>query len=318
MRPFTKGIEKRTIIFFAAFVLLFTILFVRLGYLSTSPGLMATAQNQSKYTLTVEERRGYIYDCNLLPMVNRTDKLLYAVLPTSTNMQPVLDAVSQERRESVLELLQLAKPFLLQTDQKIQADNVTPFYQSQRYEQYQLAPHIIGYLDSEGNGVTGIEKGYNAFALIYRPGAQTACEDLARAIAYIHEHADELQVDITDYSLWGGSAGGRMAAWLGSYGTAAFGEQVYPRPAAVIIQYTGLSEVSGNEPPTYSCVGTSDGIASYKVMESRINRIRSNGTDAEIEIFKGLPHGFGLGEGTIAEGWINNAVEFWERQIKED
>lgn len=162
------------------------------------------------------------------------------------------------------------------------------------------------------------KKGYNAFALIYRPGAQTACEDLARAIAYIHEHADELQVDITNYSLWGGSAGGRMAAWLGSYGTEAFGEQVYPRPAAVIIQYTGLSEVLGNEPPTYSCVGTSDGIASYKVMESRINRIRSNGTDAEIEIFKELPHGFGLGEGTIAEGWINNAVEFWERQIKED
>ena len=24
------------------------------------------------------------------------------------------------------------------------------------------------------------EQGYNAFALIYRPGAQTACEDLAR------------------------------------------------------------------------------------------------------------------------------------------
>lgn len=27
------------------------------------------------------------------------------------------------------------------------------------------------------------KKGYNAFALIYRPGADTACEDLARAIA---------------------------------------------------------------------------------------------------------------------------------------
>ena len=32
------------------------------------------------------------------------------------------------------------------------------------------------------------KKGYNAFALIYRPGAQTACEDLARAIAFIFEH----------------------------------------------------------------------------------------------------------------------------------
>lgn len=89
------------------------------------------------------------------------------------------------------------------------------------------------------------KKGYNAFALIYRPGAQTACEDLARAIAFLHEHAEELQIDMTDYSLWGGSAGGRMVAWLGSYGT-----------------------------------------------ES-------------------------LGEGTVAEGWLDHAAAFWERQMNE-
>ena len=157
--------------------------------------------------------------------------------------------------------------------------------------------------------------GYNAFALIYRPGAQTACEDLARAIAFIHEHADELDVDAKGYSLWGGSAGGRMAAWLGSYGTESFGEKEYPRPAAVIVNYTGLSEVTGYEPPTYSAVGTNDGIASWRTMERRIDAIKSNGTDAEIDIFEGLPHGFGIGTGTSAEGWINNAVDFWKRQI---
>lgn len=161
------------------------------------------------------------------------------------------------------------------------------------------------------------KKGYNAFALIYRPGSQTACEDLARAIAFLHEHAGELQVDMTDYSLWGGSAGARMAAWLGSYGTETFGEEAYPRPAAVIMQYTGLSEVTGDEPPTYNCVGTSDGIASYQTMEERIRQIQTQGTDAEIEVFDGLPHGFGLGEGTVAEGWLDNAVAFWERQMHE-
>ena len=159
------------------------------------------------------------------------------------------------------------------------------------------------------------KKGYNAFALIYRPGAQTACEDLARAIAFLHKHADELQIDMTDYSLWGGSAGARMAAWLGSYGTAAFGEAAYPRPAAVIVNYTGLSEVTGTEPPTYSAVGTADGIASWRTMQRRIEAIRANGTDAEIEIFDGLPHGFGLGIGTAAEGWIGNAIRFWERNM---
>ena len=98
------------------------------------------------------------------------------------------------------------------------------------------------------------KKGYNAFALIYRPGAQTACEDLSRAIAFLHQNASKLGIDMADYSLWGGSAGARMAAWLGSLGTEYFGEQSYPRPAAVIMQYTGLSEVYGNEPPTYNCV----------------------------------------------------------------
>lgn len=50
-------------------------------------------------------------------------------------------------------------------------------------------------------------------------------------------------------------------------------------------------------------------------MEERIARIRVQGTDAEIEVFEGLPHGFGLGEGTIAEGWIDHAIAFWERQM---
>lgn len=161
------------------------------------------------------------------------------------------------------------------------------------------------------------KKGYNAFALIYRPGAQTACEDLARAITFIHEHAEELHIDPSGYSLWGGSAGARMAAWLGSYGTTTFGEKPYPRPAAVIMQYTGLSEVTGKEPPTYSCVGTADDIANWRTMERRTKAIRVNNTDAEIEVFAGLPHGFGLGAGTIAAGWLDRATRFWERHQEE-
>lgn len=170
--------------------------------------------------------------------------------------------------------------------------------------------------DSLPHAYTLSQKGYHAFALIYRPGAQTACEDLARAIAFIFEHAKELEVNTDCYSLWGGSAGARMAAWLGSYGTASFGEKVYPAAGTVVMQYTGLGEVYGNEPPTYNCVGTDDWIASYRTMERRIERIRRNGTDAMIEVFAGLNHGFGLGTHTKAEGWINNAAAFWEKQMK--
>ena len=157
--------------------------------------------------------------------------------------------------------------------------------------------------------------GYNAFALIYRPGAQTACEDLSRAIVFIFEHAADLQVDTDGYSLWGGSAGGRMADWVGTYGTENFGEKAYPHPAAVIVNYTGLSEVTGYEPPTYSAVGTSDGIASWRMMQERLATMSEMGIPTEFHSYDGLPHGFGLGTGTVAEGWIGDAVAFWEDQM---
>ena len=35
-----------------------------------------------------------------------------------------------------------------------------------------------------------------------------------------------------------------------------------------------------------------------------------------MEIFNGLPHGFGIGKGTVAEGWIDNAINFWKKQMK--
>lgn len=159
------------------------------------------------------------------------------------------------------------------------------------------------------------KKGYNAFALIYRPGAQTACEDLAQAISFVFEHAAELEVDTSCYSLWGGSAGARMAAWLGSYGSAAFGGDDLPRPGAVVMQYTGHSDFTPEDPPTYACVGESDGIASWLVMQRRIDQLSALGIDTEFHAYPGLGHGFGLGTGTAAEGWFDEAVAFWERQM---
>lgn len=158
--------------------------------------------------------------------------------------------------------------------------------------------------------------GYNAFALIYRPGWDTACEDLARAISFIFANAEELNVDVDDYSLWGGSAGGRMTAYLGTYGTAYFGGDDLPKPAACIIQYTGHSEYSEGDPPTYSCVGKSDGIANWRTMQVRLDAMSKLGIPTEFHTYEGLSHGFGLGTGTIAEGWINDAVSFWERQME--
>ena len=106
-----------------------------------------------------------------------------------------------------------------------------------------------------------------------------------------------------------------MAAWVASYGTAAFGGNDLPRPAAVIMQYTGYSEYSELDPPTFACVGENDGIASWQQMKRRLEVLDSMGIDTEFHSYPGLQHGFGLGTGTVAEGWLNDAVSFWERQM---
>lgn len=158
-------------------------------------------------------------------------------------------------------------------------------------------------------------EGMNAFVLQYRTGSgRWACEDLADAILRVRTMAD---VDPDGYALAGSSAGARMAAWLGSYGTEAFGRRAAPRPAAVIMAYTGLSEWQETDPATYMIQGTRDGIAPISVTDRRMRALERAGVKVRYERINGLPHGFGLGTGTAAEGWIGRATAFW-REAREE
>lgn len=163
------------------------------------------------------------------------------------------------------------------------------------------------------------ERGYNAFVLIYRPGFDTAMEDLGRAIAFVVDHADELEVDPKNYSLWGGSAGARMAATLGNSQYLAYytDREDLPQAVAVIMQYTGHGEVSAYDAPTYACIGKNDGIADWRIMKERLDALNENyGIPVEFHLYEGLGHGFGLGENTVAEGWIDDAIAFWEENVQ--
>jgi acetyl esterase/lipase len=157
-------------------------------------------------------------------------------------------------------------------------------------------------------------KGYNAFVLKYRAGegGAVATGDLAAAVSYIIGHRDALEVGVEGYSLWGSSAGARMAATIGSK----YAGANLPKPSVIVMAYTGHSDYSQSEPPTFVVVGERDGIAPPGVMERRVDALRKSGTAVEFHKYAGLGHGFGLGTGTSAEGWILEAVRFWEKAIR--
>ena len=95
-------------------------------------------------------------------------------------------------------------------------------------------------------------------------------------------------VSASGYSLWGGSAGARMAAVLGNadYLLQLTGREDIPQASAVIMQYTGYSTVRS---------------------------LSALGIPTEFHAYDRLPHGFGLGTGTVAEGWLTDAVRFLEK-----
>ena len=89
------------------------------------------------------------------------------------------------------------------------------------------------------------DQGYNAFVLKYRAGygGGVATQDMAAAISYIIRNATTLGVSSGDYSVWGSSAGARMAAAIGSHGVANFGGDQVPKPSAVVMAYTAHAEL---------------------------------------------------------------------------
>jgi acetyl esterase/lipase len=161
------------------------------------------------------------------------------------------------------------------------------------------------------------QAGYNAFVLKYRvgQGAAVATEDLAAALSYIIQNALQLGVSPEDYALWGSSAGARMVASIGSHGVAAFGGDDLPQPATVVMAYTGHTDHQTQEPPTFAVIGEQDGIASPATMARRVEQLRTAGTDVEFHRYPALGHGFGLGVGTSAEGWMQQAIQFWSQHI---
>jgi acetyl esterase/lipase len=155
--------------------------------------------------------------------------------------------------------------------------------------------------------------GYNAFVLKYRvgEGGAPATQDMAAALAYVVRNAETLGVGRRNYSLWGSSAGARMAAAIGSNGTARFG---FPAPSAIVMAYTGHTDIGPADPPTFAVVGERDTIASPATMERRVAALRRQGTEVQFRKYPGVGHGFGLGIGTSAAGWVEDAIGFWTCQ----
>lgn len=167
-------------------------------------------------------------------------------------------------------------------------------------------------------------------------------DDLAQAIRDVHDRAEELNLDMENYSVWGSSAGGHLVA---SMGTDNMGYMKYnlPKPGCLVLSYPVISmdksithmgthdnllgkdcgveqeefasvhlHVTADYPPTYIWCGDADSTVPPVNTKLMADALKTASVPAMCEIFTGVDHGVGPATGTSAAEWIDHAVDFWK------
>ncbi|MFD4510088.1 alpha/beta hydrolase [Streptomyces sp. NPDC058457] len=140
-----------------------------------------------------------------------------------------------------------------------------------------------------------------------------ANEDLARAMSLLAERAVAWDIGLDDYSVWGSSAGGRLVSSWGTDGPLGARAHGFHPPAVIITAYPGtpFGPYSASFPPYFVTVAADDELISVAALDHLVDDLRSQGVDVEYRRTDAGGHGYGLGTGTPADGWLGHAVAFW-------
>ena len=152
--------KYRIVICFALITALLFLCATRI-FMVNSEGYTEVQQQMSSYRLTLSKLRGTIFDCNMKPITNSSTYTVSAFLPNETA------ALAAARLQSdnggrVLASLKKGLPDFLITENAIDNYGV---YSTSVYENTpdnMLCPQLIGYLDADGHGVSGLQKAYDS------------------------------------------------------------------------------------------------------------------------------------------------------------
>lgn len=156
--------KKRAIMMYLMIAVILGGLIFRIYQLNNNQ-LMQAAENQGTMTVSIANVRGTIYDNNLQPLVNAEYSPRYSIVPSPDTIAALSGVMEASVLEKLTHGLQDGKPTVLSVDALLPImRNISSFLVPKRYSEPLLAPHVIGYLNSDGlHGVSGIELAYDEY-----------------------------------------------------------------------------------------------------------------------------------------------------------
>lgn len=154
--------SKRTLVAGGIVALLLGACAWRIYGLTSADHLSRAASEQATVTVTVGTARGTLYDRDLTPLVNTAHTWSAAIAPFPQALSSLSRGLPGEELRELLGRLQSGKPVVTRLSQPlIPAAGLTQFKLPVRYGERVLAPHVVGYVDDAGAGVTGAELAFD-------------------------------------------------------------------------------------------------------------------------------------------------------------
>lgn len=130
-------------------------------YCLSHEAIKASDMSSSK-TVSVANLRGTVYDCRMRPLTNSEYDIYAAAKPSVEALAELKGNVLPSVFESVMEKMSKGNPVAVKVDAEAEeSENLITVKIPRRYSAAFTACHVIGSLDSDGKGISGIEKAYD-------------------------------------------------------------------------------------------------------------------------------------------------------------
>lgn len=138
----------------------------------------AAAQTVSETVLPI--RRGNFYDRIGRPLTGVTPRWYALCIPGDSSYATLFPFVPFAQQAQLYARRNSITPFLIEVEEDLSANGVFMVADARRYLPTPIARHLIGYLDGDGHGMTGLEKAYDDLLAAAGDAQAVLCTTTAR------------------------------------------------------------------------------------------------------------------------------------------
>lgn len=155
--------HKRVALSYFVLMFVFGVLILNLFFINLDIKITETAQSINKRSIELADSRGMIYDCNMEKIVNSNVYNITVSLPFMDNLNKLSPYITNDEKDELYNKFREGKVGIIETSKRFNDNEIKTISLTERYSDTQPLCHIIGHLDSDGNGAMGLEKAYNDY-----------------------------------------------------------------------------------------------------------------------------------------------------------